>query len=459
MRNTVILPLALFSLILLISCRKKDDVPYVPTGPVTQQEINGWVLDSMRYFYLWNDQLPGQPDKNQETQVFFNGLKNREDLFSFIYNPSDPQTITYDMLNKYGVDYTIVNWPPTGGVIGVVKLVVPGSYAAAGGLKRGDYFTRINETVLTADNAVRLSDEMLKAEISTLTPAILTNGSFVEQPLVQLQRQRQTASPLYTTKVFNSGAVKVGYLFYNAFNDGYNNYVLAAFEDFKRKGVQELIIDLRYNAGGSLAGAAMMAAMIAPGVKEGSPFVKYTGNSRFPTRTLSFATTLSVPETGDPISFNSLSGGRLNLSRVFILSGRQTVSAAELLINNLKPYTTVIQIGATTWGKDKGAVIISDMRNTKRISWIMHPLTYRLANANGEGGYTQGITPQYKLDELSVLPLAALGDTRDPLLAKALSLIDGNGRVSNENIPAAVRSSIYDSRDKAAVNSIMILPK
>lgn len=459
MRNTVILPLALFSVILLISCRKKDDVPNVPTGPVTQQEINGWVLDSMRYFYLWNDQLPGQPDKHQETQVFFNGLKSREDLFSFIYNPSDPQTITYDMQSKYGVDYAIINWPPTGGVVGVIKLVVPGSYAAAGGLKRGDYITRINETVLTADNAVRLSDEMLKAEVSTLTPATFSNGSFTEKPLVQLQRQRQTANPLYMTKVFNSGAVKVGYLFYNAFNDGYNNYVQAAFEDLKSKGVQELIIDLRYNAGGSLAGAAMMAAMIAPGVTENSPFVKYTGNSRFPTRTLSFATTLSVPETGSPISFNSLSGGRLNLPRVFILSGRQTVSAAELLINNLKPYTTVIQIGATTWGKDKGAVIISDMRNPKRISWIIHPLTYRLANANGEGNYTQGITPPYKLDELSVLPLSPLGDPQDPLIAKALSIIDGNGRVSNERFPPATPLSVYDTRDKAAASSVLILPK
>ncbi len=39
---------------------------------------------------------------------------------------------------------------------------------------------------------------------------------------------------------------------------------------------------------------------------------------------------------------------------------RETASAAELLTNNLAPYTNVIRIGETTYGKDEAAFPIED---------------------------------------------------------------------------------------------------
>jgi carboxyl-terminal processing protease len=455
--------LPLFTLCLFVgitACRKKDDTPAVPTGPVTQAEINQWILDSMHLFYLWNEQLPGQADRSLETQAFFDHIKSNEDKFSVIYNPKEPATIKSDMLYKYGVDFSIIDWPTAaGGVIGVVKLVVPGSYAAADGLKRGDYFTRINQTMLTTANSTTLPEQLRAAtEGGNLTPATIKDNVITEGPLIPLRPEKTTENPVYKSVVINSGAKKVGYLFYNAFTDGYNNYLLAAFRDFKNKGINDLVIDLRYNVGGSLAAAAMMTAMVAPDITEKSIFVKYSGNGNMGSRTLDFATTMSVPENGDPIAFSSLSAGQLQLPRVFILSGRQTVSAAELVINNLKPYTQVIQIGQTTVGKDKGAVIIYDMRTPQRIPWIMHPLTYRLSNANGAGNYTAGIVPQYPVDEMSRQPLLPLGSTDDPLLAKALSAINGNVRATPEN-NMPTRNIRYNARQRAAMNSVIIFPK
>ncbi|MBO9730676.1 MAG: hypothetical protein J7623_18680 [Chitinophaga sp.] len=446
-------------IVLLAACHKKDDSPTVPTGPVTQQEINQWILDSMRLFYLWNDQLPQQADATQATQAFFDRIKSPEDKFSLIYNPAEPASVKSDMLYKYGIDFSIINWPSaTGGVIGVIKLVIPGSHAAANGLKRGTYFTRINEIPLTTANSATLSEQLRTATSGTITPAIINSNVITESPLVLLQAGRQTENPVYTSQVINSGNKKVGYLFYNAFADGYNNYLLAAFQEFKTNRINDLVIDLRYNVGGSLAAAAMITAMTAPAITATSTFVKYSGNGRMGTRTLDFATTLSVPENGDVIPFGSLANAQLQLPRVFILSGHQTVSAAELLINNLKPYTQVIQIGETTVGKDKGAVVVYDMRSPKRIPWIMHPLTYRLSNANGNGNYTAGITPQYTVDEMSRQPLLPLGNTEDPLLAKALAVIAGNGRTAPEgNLPARIH--VYDARRQAAINSLIILPK
>ncbi|NLR64521.1 hypothetical protein HGH92_09415 [Chitinophaga varians] len=446
------------SIVLMTACSKKDDMPPVPTGPVTQQEINNWVLDSMRYFYLWNDQLPANPNTSLETVAFFTGIKYTEDRFSLLYNPEDPATYATDIRSKYGIDYSIINWPQRPeGVIGVIKLVVPGSYAAAAGLKRGSYFTRINGTSLTAANAATLSEQLRTATTGTITPATVSGTTITENTAVLLQGRPVTPNPVYTSTLINGATRKTGYLFYNAFIDAYNTSLLDVFRNFKSQGITELIIDIRYNTGGSLAAAAMLTALIAPDVTDQSVFVQYSGNNRLGSRTLSFATALSVPENADPISFSTLTSARLHLPRIFLLTGSQTVSAAELLVNNLKPYTKVIQIGETTVGKDKGAVLIKDMRSPRRIPWVVQPLTYRLSNADGNGNYTHGIAPQYAVDEMSQQPLLPLGDANDPLVAKALSVIAGNVRAAAESNNS--HRHFYDAGRQAAANSMVIIPR
>ncbi|NML36584.1 hypothetical protein HHL17_05180 [Chitinophaga sp. G-6-1-13] len=446
------------SIALITACSKKDDIPPVPTGPVTQQEINNWVLDSMRYFYLWNDQLPANPNNTLETISFFHSIKYTEDRFSLLYNPEDPATYATDIRSKYGIDYSIISWPQRPeGVIGVIKLVVPGSYAAAAGLKRGSYFTRINETSLTAANAATLSEQLRTAATGTITPATVSGATITENTAVLLQGKLATANPVYTSTLITGASRKTGYVFYNAFIDAYNTSLLDVFRNFKSQGIEELIIDIRYNTGGSLAAAAMLTALIAPDVTDKSVFVQYSGNNRLGSQTLNFATTLSVPENADPISFAALSSAQLNLPRIFLLTGSQTVSAAELLVNNLKPYTKVIQIGETTVGKDKGAILVKDMRSPRRIPWVIQPLTYRLSNANGNGNYTQGIAPQYPVDEMSRQPLLPLGDANDPLVAKALSVIAGNVRASVESNNTL--RHFYDAGQQAAANSLVIIPR
>lgn len=451
-------PFLLGSIALMTACSKKDDTPAVPSGPVTQQEINNWVLDSMRYFYLWNDQLPASPNANLETTAFFTSIKNTADRFSLLYNPEDAATYANDIRSKYGIDYSVISWPQRPeGVIGVIKLVVPGSYAAAAGLKRGSYFTRINETSLTAGNAATLSEQLRTAATGTLTPATITSDAITEGAPVSLVINRVTENPVYSSALVSFVPRKTGYIFYNAFIDGYNNNLLNVFRQFKSQGIAELIIDIRYNTGGSLAAAAMLTALIAPDVTEKSTFVQYSGNHHLGSRTLDFATALSVPENADPVPFSALASARLSLPRIFLLTGSQTVSAAELLVNNLKPYTNVVQIGETTVGKDKGAVIVKDMRSPRRIPWVIQPITYRLSNASGNGNYTQGIVPQYMIDEMSRQPLLPLGDVNDPLVAKALAIINGGGRASVENAP--VSRHYYDAGQQAAGKSMVIIPR
>ncbi|WP_298737414.1 hypothetical protein [uncultured Chitinophaga sp.] len=136
--------IAFVCLAMIGACSKKDDpAPPAPTGPLTQQEINNWILDSMRYFYLWNSALPAAADTQLSAAAFFNSLKHQDDRFSFLYNPADHSTYPRYMLYNYGIDFSVINWPAAaGGAIGVIKLVLPNSPANhQAGLQRGMYFT------------------------------------------------------------------------------------------------------------------------------------------------------------------------------------------------------------------------------------------------------------------------------------------------------------------------------
>ena len=115
-------------------------------------------------------------------------------------------------------------------------------------------------------------------------------------------------------------------------------------------------------------------------------------------------------------------GKRLNLEKVLVLTTAATASSAELLINALKPYAPVIQIGQTTIGKDMASFAIVDERKPSVVNLVLHPLVFKLYNANGLGDYSSGLTPDYTIDEFSTLPLKQFGDPADPLLNQALKL-------------------------------------
>lgn len=451
---------ALACLVLIGACSKdKDPGPSAPTGPVTQKEINNWILDSMRYFYLWNASLPATADTSLSTIAFFNSLKNSADQFSFLYNPSDLSTYPKSMLFSYGIDFSVIDWPKApGGAIGVIKLVLPNSPANhQAGLQRGIYFTRINGTALSSNNAATLSEALLQESSATFTLATVTNDNVTEDTTITLAAQTLGEEPIYEQSIFNSNGKKVAYLFYNYFNDYYNQSLIEAFQQFKTAGASELILDLRYNPGGSVAAAALLSALVAPNINEQSGFVKFSGNARLGERTVPFKSALSVPEDGTPIAFSSLANARLSLQRVFILAGPQTASAAELVINNLKPYTQVVMIGQSTFGKDKGAVAINDLRKPQRIPWVLQPISYHLANINGNGGYTQGIAPQYAINEMSYQPLSAIGNAADPLIAKALSITNNGGR-QTASVPERIARTIFDSRQQIAAKNVVSIP-
>lgn len=402
-------------LLLMQSCKKNNSRPEYPAG--TNENINTWILDSLQRYYYWNESLPAKPDISVAPKDFLNAVRNEADRFSYILLPSDPSTGTASNRSKYGFDYTAVTLQNSGEVIGIVKLVLSDSPASRAGLRRGDYIRQINGKQLTEANATTLQQEILAAQKVLLG---------MDNKTVELVAGVTFEQPSFSGTI-ETGNSKTGYLYINDFNPGLASSLYHIFSGFKAAGIKELILDLRYNSGGQVAEAAALCAMIAPSISYNSPFITYKGNRNGGVRTESIGSAATFDGT---VNFNTLLQYNLSLPRIFILGTGATASAAEVMVNNLRPYTQVILTGEKTRGKDEASFKIEDMRVPKQVNWEMHPIIYKLFNASGNGNYSGGLEPDIQVAELSVLPLLPFGDSGDPLISAALSRITGSGATS-----------------------------
>ncbi|WP_164110237.1 MULTISPECIES: S41 family peptidase [Sphingobacterium] len=447
-----ILLIGLVVVLTITSCNKDHLAPKYPAG--THENINTWILDSLKRYYYWSDHLPSRPDISVDPQTFFITLKNSNDRFSYMVLPNDPSTHTSSSRGKYGFDYAVISEQETGLVFGVVRFVLIDSPASRNGLKRGDYISKINGQEITSANAETLQEELVRASRCSVTIAQRQGNILTEKRTIEITTGFVFQQPA-VGKIFQKGSKKIGYVYIYDFNGGTARSLLDDFDLFKTQGITDLILDLRYNPGGQVSEAAGLCGLVS-GLAYETPFITYKGNKNGGTNIESIGRTTTFDGT---VQYKTILRNSLYLSKVYVLSTASTASASEVIINNLKPYMEVVLIGEKTRGKDEASFVINDRRSPRQVEWEMHPIIYKLADARGNGGYNAGIVPDYIVNELSFLPMPEIGDESDPLIDQALHIISGKatspqllGRTSqNRNI--LTRKVIIDSRRRDADNS------
>ncbi|WP_433629086.1 S41 family peptidase [Chryseobacterium cucumeris] len=403
--------------VFLISCTNNNDesAPVFPEG--STEFVNLWVQDSMKRYYYWADEMPAKPDYQLPVKDFFKSLLSPKDRFSFMVNTEDSSSYPRSIRNMYGFDYTIVQLA-NNEVVTVVKLVLQNSPAFNAGLERGMIITKVNGKVMTAANAEAMASSIKDQTVVELTVGKWQNGSVKDEKNITVYYGFSFEQPVLS-KVFEKNGKKVGYMYIYDFPDGMTQTLYQKFGELKVAGVKELILDLRYNYGGSVSSAAALCSLIPSGLSSGSPFIIFKGNKNGGEVKRTFAQQIAY----DPkaLDFTTLRANALGLQKVFILTSNSTASAAEIVVNNLKPYMQVIQIGDTTLGKDMAGFVVEDKRKPRKISWQIHPVIYKVFNASGAGEYSSGISPQSNVNEFAGLPLLPLGDPNETLISSALN--------------------------------------
>ena len=478
---------SLLFLTLVLSCAKDDaPTPVIPVEPTPVSKdvtAHNFMWKAMNLWYFWQAdvadladnrfatdklysaylQAQGEPDAFYNDKLLFS-----EDRFSFLNADYKELVQSFQGISKSnGLEFGLSLFSGTENVYGYVRYIVPGSNAATVDISRGEIFTGVDGKTLNLENYQELlfgpndsyTLNMASIENNTITP----NGKSVNLT----KEANLSENPVFLTRVIETGGQKTGYIMYNGFTSNYNEQLNQAFGSLKSAGVTDLVMDMRYNPGGSVNTSRLLASMIY-GTDTNKLYIRQRWNSKIQPQLSSSQLEDYFANSTGQTPINSL-----GLSRVFVIATGSSASASELVMNGLDPYMEVIHIGTTTRGKNEFSITLVDIPsnsfiydstkesgiNSKNL-WGIQPLVGRNENANGFFDYTTGFTPDYELREV-LSNYGILGNPTEPLLAKALSLITGNtNKAVNYDLKNEFQLNEFDnSKRHSPLKERMILDK
>ena len=401
--------------------------------PVSDLDIGNFIYRGLNYFYLYKADTPELANDNFDNQdelnTFLNSFETPESLFSFLKSPQDRfsllvanYNVLEDALNgislNNGMEFGLVYYPNnSSNVFGYVRYVLPGTDAESKNLERGTIFNSIDGEQLTETNFSELLS-LNSYEIGLATfdgTAITPTGESIA-----LVKQEYTENPILIAETLTVQGQKIGYLMYNAFTRDFDSQLNGVFAQFKADAITDIVIDLRYNGGGSVETAIDLSSMIT-----GQFYNQVFANEEWNTdRQAEYAS----PKLFDNQIITGEAINSLNLTKAYVLTTKRSASASELVINGLNPYIDMTQVGDTTTGKYQASFLLYDApapnfsksQANPGHSYAMLPLVFKTSNAIGFTDYAEGLFPDIQLKE-NYTNLGVLGDVNEPLLAAALN--------------------------------------
>lgn len=289
-----------------------------------------------------------------------------------------PTTVSNSHLS--GEDSEGVDLVEEGGVA-FVGHVHPGSRAAKAGVKRGWRLVR-------------------PVRYAAAKPKVLFTDADGKAHDVDYSDLAAYVSPSWSIIVEHAGR-KIGYVYLSHFLKPSVDSLSSSFTALKRGGVEDLVLDLRYNPGGSLGVARHLASLIVGPQLDGKVFQRTIHNEKY--------------RDQDGTTRFERRAEALGLKRVFVLTTKDTCSASEAVITGLAPHIQVVTIGTTTCGKPVGFSPL-DYRGTSY--WVIN---FRLRNAANKGDYFGGLAPTCEVKEDLH---QTLGSPDEALFAEALRYMD-----------------------------------
>ena len=359
---------------------------------------NNWLRSWSNDLYLWYNEITDRDPALHATPEYFDLLKTFEttasgaekDKFHFTLSTEEWQAFSQSGVSVgYGAQWVIISGsPPRQLVVATTEPDSPATTAPVP-IARG-------ATVLEVDG-VDLVNTTINSEIDTLNAGlfpsqagethdftILDLGAMTPRT-VTLEAVQVISTPVQNVKTIATATGAVGYMLFNDHIAPSEQALIDAVNQLLAADIEDLVLDVRYNGGGLLDIASELAYMIAGDVPTaGQTFERVVFNDKHPpldpipfhTTALGFSAT-----QGQPLP-------ALDLPRVYVLTGPNTCSASESIINGLQGVDVeVIQIGSTTCGKPYG-FFPADNCGTTYFS-----IQIKGINAKDFGDYTDGFSP------------------------------------------------------------------
>ncbi|MFC3101951.1 S41 family peptidase [Altererythrobacter lauratis] len=217
-------------------------------------------------------------------------------------------------------------------------------------------------------------------------------------------------SDRFGTKIITDGGKQVGYINLRTFIDTADPDLRAAFLAFRNAGINELVIDLRYNGGGLISIAELMGDLMGRNLGgQVFDYITFRPSKASNNSSYRFSPT---PQSIQPTKI------------AFITTGG-SASASEMIINSMQPYlpnTALAIVGENTFGKPVGQIALDREACDDRLRVV----ALRVENANRQGDYYTGLASTVPnscraFDDIS----RPLGDPAENMLATALTFLRG----------------------------------
>lgn len=392
-------------------------------GTLTAEKA--WVRSYVDATYLWYNEVPDSSPVSYPTpEAWFSVLKTAgktasgraKDRFHFYYDTPTWEALQQGTDSGYGFELAATSTTPPRKYY--VAYSEPNSPAGRANIARG-------AQILSVDGA----DLVNGSDINTLNAGLFPAGAGEQHAFGLLDLGAQTPrtvtltsevvalSPVQTVATLNTGNGKVGYMLFNDHNFPAEGQLIAGIRQLKTAGIQDLVLDLRYNGGGLLYIASQLAYMIAGPQSNGKIFEKLTfsdkrsADTNNPENTYPFFNITSGLDGTNTTANNPLPS--LGFNRVFVLTSGGTASASEAIINSLQGIRIdVVRVGNTTYGKPYGFLPVDNC------GFTYFSVEFKGANNVGYGDYDDGFAPTCVVaDDFT----HALGDPAENRLATALS--------------------------------------
>ena len=294
-----------------------------------------------------------------------------------------------------------------------VRYTEPASPAAltsdvAGGLTRGDEILFVNGTpvaTLIANNdfsvlTPNLAGDSLRLDIRRATGA---TASVMLAAAVYSLTPVQNGQVLFTPGATPGAGRKLGYVFVKDMISQVNSPLATRMANFKSQGVQDIVLDLRYNGGGLVSVGSTVASHLGGAAGSGLRYARLLYSDKQQSSNQDYLFT-------NP---NNWAG----FSKVYVLMGERTCSASEQVINGLSGIgVNVVAVGGTSCGKPVGF-----LPRDNSCGSTYSVVNFESVNARNEGRYFDGLQATCTVSEDFSKPIA---DTNDPLLVAAAYHID-----------------------------------
>jgi carboxyl-terminal processing protease len=466
-------------LFLMVSCSKEEASLPEDFVVSTDDEINYFIWKGLNLYYLWQEDVPTLADNRfsnlEELYTFFRGNESPEATFNSLLNIPGTTDRFSRIVDDYvalensfqginlstGMEFGLVRYTDVNtNVFGYVRYVVPNSSAETSGIMRGMYFNTVNGAQITDTNY----RDLLFSDATSLSLGLAdfnAGNPIANNTEVPLSKSEIQENPIAISKVIKDGSKKIGYLMYNQFASSYDQQLNVVFNTFKAEGIDDLIIDLRYNPGGSVRTSSYLGSMVTGQFAE-EVYSKQVWNTKV-TNALSadefidiFPTRITKTDGNSSVVVDEAINS-LNLERVYFIVTGSSASASELIINALEAHIDVKLVGSATVGKQVGSITLYDSDDLRKSganlnpnhTYAMQPLVFEIKNKN-DVNYPNGIIPEINFTgielEENISDLGTLGERSDPMLDATLIYIATNKKTVSKESNFIKKDIIFNSK-------------